>query len=150
MEILIGTSQSLIAIAVAVIAWQQYKLTQHQTRIDSQRIKHELFDRRIDFINQTEEYIKPWTKEEIIKFPTHIQKSKLLFPELSIAQLVIMNDIGNKFFTLDNSTDIHKNEILRERKERLEADILEKLNTHYSRFVKSVESLVKIEDYKIQ
>ncbi len=147
MEEVTGISQILIALAVAGIAWQQYKLTKKQAYIDEQRIKHELFDRRLEFINETKIYIKPWDNEDLSSFSVHMDKARLIFPESPIAQLKIMHDIGRVHLERVHREDLHASETPESKKERLEEDIIEKLNTHYGRFVRGIEGLIKIEDY---
>ncbi len=143
-----GVSQVIIALAVAWIAWQQYKITKRQAYIDSQRIKHELFDRRLAFINETKLYIKPWNIDDKASFDLHMQKAYWLFPDSAVSQLVIMAEIGNKFMERSARKDLHPSETPESRRKRLEADAVEKLNIHYGRFVKSVDSLMKIEEYR--
>lgn len=148
MEIITNTSQILVTIAVAYIAWQQLGLIKRQAYIDKERIKHELFDRRMEFINETKQYIKLWGEEDVAGFDSHIEKAKLLFPESPIAQLVIMKEIGYKYIERSNRKDFHHTETPESRKERIEVGATEELNRHYGRFIQGVRPILKIEEYK--
>lgn len=148
MEIFSNLGQLVIALCVGVIAWNQYQLAKRQLYIDSQRIKHELFDRRMDSISQIGLYIRPWSSSDSDQFLAQIERAKFLFPESAVAELRLMCEIGNKY--LERSVRKHTNvdESPESRKERYDIDLVEKMSGKYRQFVSRSEHLLKIEEYK--
>lgn len=147
MELITVFTQTLVAIAVGYIAWQQYNLAVKQAFINKQRVKNELFDRRMSFVEETKEYIRSWDHGVLSSFSSHIARAELLFPESPIAQLKIMMEVGTKFCERLGRNDLHETETLEERNKRIHDDLIDNLNRHYAMFLSGVKEHLKIEEY---
>lgn len=149
MEIFSNLSELLIALCVGVITWNQYKLSRRLLYIDSQRIKQELFDRRMESIRQIGLYIRPWGCSDSGQFLAHIEREKFLFPESAVVELKLMWEIGHKYLERLQRKSANVDESPESRKERHNIDLVEKMSSKYRKFIGKSEYLLKIEEYKI-
>src|SRR5690554_307044 len=148
MEMITATSQILVALAVAFIAWKQYRLASRQSRLDRERLKHELLDRRLEYINDTQRSIeKPWNFDVLSSFTAHIEKARLLFPSSSVACLVDMRGAAERHCEQFVRLGTNATESVEERHQRIGESLIQELNRYYRQFLGSAETLIKIEDY---
>ncbi|UTF58922.1 hypothetical protein [Gilvimarinus sp. DA14] len=148
MELIASISQILIATSVAFVAWKQYQLSGRQAYLDRERLKHELFGRRYDFINDTSFFVyRNWDFDVLSSFDAHIAKAKLLFPKSAVGHLTQMRYAAEKHVQRMVKPASNNNETPEERIERIEESLVQALNSDYKIFISSIEYLITIEDY---